>query len=203
MSFVIYICDTETTGLDPQENDVIEVSFWRLSDNEQKTWCAKAVNTEAISDKALKVNKHKKEDILLKTAFGKETYKEPADVISEIEVWTMGDGVSIEDRVFVGQNPQFDYDFLRGFWEKANSIETFPFSNFIIDTIQLTKFIDLCTGKRRQRYNLSSLVKDFGVVKGKAHRAAEDVKMTKDLFLRQFEPIKDIVAEKFDAAYSK
>lgn len=199
--YVIYICDTETTGLDPVENDVIEVSFWRLSDNEQKTWCIRALNPETISDKALQVNKHNRDDILRKTAFGKETYREPADVVSEIEVWMMGDGASIGDRVFLGQNPQFDFDFLKQLWKKANASHSFPFSNFIIDTIQMTRFIDLCTGKRRQRYNLGSLVKDFGVTKGKAHKAAEDVKMTKDLFLKQYEPIRDHVAEQFKDSY--
>lgn len=201
MSFVIYVCDTETTGINPEEHDVIEVSFHRLSDDEQRTWCLKPYQPETISDKALQVNKHKKEDILHKTAFGRETYRDPSDVIPEIEMWVMGDGVTVEDRVFLGQNPKFDYDFLRKLWKRANTTHTFPFSTFIIDTIHIARFIDLCTGKRRSRYNLSSLVKDFGVTKGKAHRAAEDVKMTKELFLKQFDPIKEHIAEQFKDKY--
>ena len=84
-------------------------------------------------------------------------------------------------------------------WKKAKSPNTFPFSNFIIDTIHMTRFIDLCTGNKRDRYNLGSLVKDFGVTKCKAHRAADDVKMTKDLFLKQFNPIKEFIANTFSS----
>jgi DNA polymerase III epsilon subunit-like protein len=203
MDFVIYVIDTETTGLDKNENDIIEVSFYRLSDNEQKTWCIKPQNESAISDKALQVNGHKKEDILHKTAFGIETYRQPAEVISEIEAWIMCDGVAIEDRVFLGQNSNFDYDFMKSLWAKADSKDTFPFGNFIVDMIHLTKLIDMCTGKRRKRYNLASLVKDFGITKQKAHRAEGDVKMTKDLFLAQFNPVKDFIADIFKDKYSE
>ena len=203
MSYVIYVCDTETTGLDPVDNDVIEVSFWRLSDDEQKTWCLRALNPETIQDKALKVNGHKRDDILHKTAEGRETYREPSDVVSEIEVWMMNDGVTVEDRVFLGQNPKFDFDFLRQLWKKAGSPHTFPFSSFIIDTIHMARFVDLCTGRRRDRYNLGSLVRDFGVTKAKAHRAEGDVKMTRELFLKMFDPVKSHIAEQFKDTYSK
>lgn len=203
MSFIIYCIDTETTGLDFLSNDVIEVSLWRSSDEDQQTYHIKALNEASISDEALKVNGHKKEDILWKTAHGRETYKEPSDVISEIESWVMFDGASIEERVFLGQNPQFDYDFLREMWKRAGCKETFPFRKFLIDTIQIARFIDVCSNIRRPRYGLSALAKDFGVPKEKAHRADADVRMTKNLFLKQMEPIKDIIAEKFASTYEK
>src|SRR3990167_1397197 len=197
MSFVIYVCDTETTGLDPVQNDVIEVSLLRLKDDEQKTWHIKAMNPESISDKALKINGHLKEDILVKTTVGREKYRDPAVVTSEIEVWVMRDEAAIEDRVFIGHNPTFDFNFLKELWRKAGSPNTFPFNNFIIDTIQLTRFIDLCTGRKRSRYSLGSLVKDFGITKLAAHKAEGDTKMTKELFLKEFDPIKEHIAEAF------
>jgi len=202
MSFVIYVIDCETTGVDPILNDVIEVSLWRLKDDQQKTWQIKALNAETISDKALKINGHKREDILLMSPGSKDTYRDPASVVSEIEVWMMQDEATVEDRVFLGHNSKFDFDFLKELWKKAGSPDTFPFGYFLIDTIQLTKFIDLCSGKRRARYNLGSLVKDFGVTKASAHRAEGDVKMTRDLFLKQFEPIKDFIAQTFGNSYS-
>lgn len=202
MGFVIYVNDTETTGLDPEQNDVIEVSFWRLSDDIQKTWHLKALNPVAISDKALQVNGHKRDDILCKTAFGRETYREPSEVVSEIEAWIMQDGVTVQDRVLLGQNIRFDLDMMRGLWKKAGTPHSFPFSNFTLDTIDITRFIDVCTGKRRSRYNLSSLVRDFGVTKSKAHRAEGDVKMTRELFLKQFDPIREFIAKTFSEAYS-
>lgn len=202
MSYTIYVCDTETTGLDPVENDVIEVSFYRLSDDIQKTWCLKAMNPAAISDKALQINGHKREDILQKTAHGRETYRDPADVLPEIEAWIMQDGATVESRVLLGQNIRFDLDMMRSLWKKAGVEHSFPFSNFTLDTIDITRLIDVCTGKRRSRYNLGSLVRDFGVTKSKAHRAEGDVKMTRELFLKQFEPIKDFISQAFASAYS-
>lgn len=201
MSYVIYVCDTETTGINPEINDVIEVSFWRITLNnsidEQKTWCIKPTNPSTIEEKALHINKHKREDILHNTALGRETYGEPADVVEEIEAWIMDDDMPISARVFVGQNPEFDYKFLKQLWTKTNNKNTFPFYPFLIDTIQVARLIDVCIGKRRDRYNLGALVKDFGVTKVTAHRADGDTKMTKDLFLAQIKPLIEIIKENF------
>lgn len=194
MSYIIYIADCETTGIDSLEHDVVEFSAGRLTlDNpdkwDQKTWCIKALNASSITDKALSINKHKREDITHMTKFGRENYLEPTRVISEIEAWVSEDDVSIDNRVLCGQNIEFDYEMLRSLWSKVNSPDTFPFPRFLIDTIALARLIDICTGKQRGRYNLGSLVKDFGVVKRASHRADSDVEMTKDLFLKQILPL--------------
>lgn len=212
--YVLYVVDCETTGTNPNEHDVIEVCFWRLTDDESKTWCLKPLNVETIDDRALKINKHKREDIIHKTAKGRETYLDPVTVLPEIEMWIMQDGVGTEDRVFVGQNPQFDYDFLVKLWQKVGSEDTFPFGfwrgegaerknlGFLIDTIQIARLIDLCTNKKRRRYNLGSLVKDFSITKAVAHRADGDVKMTRDLFLKMLEGLRESAQEHFDDCYS-
>ena len=50
--YVLYVVDTETTGLNAERNDVIEASFCRLyisadqTEKEQKTWLFKALNAE-------------------------------------------------------------------------------------------------------------------------------------------------------------
>lgn len=190
--YTIYVVDTETTGFDPELNDVIEVSMLRLhqKDNdflrEQKTWFLKPTSEFHISDEALKINGHKKEDILWKTEEGKEKYKLIQDVLPEIELWVMEDSCSVMDRIFAGHNPNFDINFLKSTWKKANSESTFPFDltagNRVLDTKQLVLFIDLCVGKRRSKYSLGEVLKPFGVKKGKAHRADEDTRMTADLF---------------------
>lgn len=190
MKQIVYCIDTETTGFDPIHNDVIEIAMWRLSDDDNKSWLIQALNESTISDKALNINGHIKEDILIKTAFGKENYKHPSDVIIDIENWIVSDGATIEERVFLGQNPKFDFDFLTAMWKKQNTEETFPFKGNLLDTIQLVRFIDFCTGKIRASYSLGNLIKDFDIPKLKAHRAMEDVKMTKDLFLKISEGMK-------------
>lgn len=209
--FVCYVIDTETTGLDPVENDVIEVSACRVLydegevTQEQKTWCIKAMNPKTIQDEALKINGHKREDILHMTQFGKDNYLLPDKAVAEMESWILDDNVSAIDRVFAGQNPNFDIQALQELWKKVGSLNTFPFAlergNRIIDTKQIAIFIDLCTGRRRQYYNLSSLVKAFGVKKGKAHRASEDTIMTTNLLIAMMNPVRAIIAESFKDCY--
>jgi DNA polymerase III alpha subunit (gram-positive type) len=201
MKHVIYVGDVETTGIDDSIHDIIELSLWRSSDDSQKTWLIKATNIETIQDKALSVNKHKREDIIHNTKYGRETYMDPSEVIIDIENWILEDDVAIEDRAFVGQNPMFDIGFMKEFWKRQNSIDTFPFGPFIIDTLLLTRLIDLATGKKRKYYNLGKLVKAFGIPKGKAHKASEDVRMTKDLFFKQLNPLINIMKENFSDCY--
>lgn len=212
--YVTYFCDTETSGLDCVKNDVIEVCLWRAGDAESRTWHLIPLSPENIEDEALQINKHLREDILHKTEAGRAKYKHPSEVIPEIEAWMMEDGAGAEERVFIGQNPDFDYRFLLELWKKLGAEDSFPFGywidgrdgrrnqGFIIDTIQLARLIDVCTGKKRARYGLGALVKDFGVTKATAHRADGDVKMTKELFEKMYAVLKDPIIQAFNDSYS-
>lgn len=209
--YIIYVVDTETTGLSAVEHDVIEISACRfrmsnLEDTEQKTWFLKALNPTTIEDEALAVNKHKREDILHLTKFGRDTYKDPAQVVTDIERWVMSDKMSATDRVMAGQNIKFDIDALNALWSRVGSTDTFPFSlergSRTIDTMMLATIIDICTGRRRRYYNLSTLVKSFGVKKRKAHRAEGDVTMTVDLLVKMLDPIKEAAAGAFSDCYT-
>lgn len=212
-SYIIYVIDTETTGFNPVENDIIELSALRLikygSDfkREQKTWFIKPVNVNNISDEALKVNGHKKEDILWQTKEGKEKYVELADALSDFELWIMEDCASVMDRIFAGHNPVFDANFMKASWSKANSESTFPFdltaNNRILDTKQLVVFIDICTGRRRSKYNLSEVVKCFDIKKGKAHRADEDTRMTADFLEKVVKSASGLFNELYQDAYKE
>ena len=212
--YVQYICDCETTGTDHEKNDVIELCLWRIGDTESKTWCLKPLSPETIEDEALRVNGHLLEDILWKTQFGRDTYRIPSEVLPEIEMWIMEDGAAAEERVFIGQNPDFDYQFLLNQWRKAGSEDNFPFGywiegrngkrrnqGYIIDTMQLARLIDVCTGKKRTRYGLGALVKDFSITKATAHRADGDVKMTKELFEKIVAVLKNPIIEVFNDSY--
>lgn len=215
MSYVEYVCDVETTGTDPEKHDIIEVCFWRLGDPEAKTWWMTPLSPENIEDEALKINKHLREDILHQTDEGKERYKHPSEVLPEIEMWLMEDGAAAEERVFIGQNPMFDYNFLLALWKKMEAEKDFPFGywipnrdgternqGYIMDTMQLARLIDVCTGKKRARYGLGALVKDFGVTRATAHRADGDVKMTKELYEKIKAVLNDPLVEAFNDSYS-
>lgn len=209
--YILYVMDTETTGMDPEVHDIIEISMCRFSllnseEVEQKTWLLKPLSPETIQDEALRVNKHKKEDILHFTKFGKENYLEPTDVVADIEAWIMGDEVSAIDRAVGGQNISFDVRHLQALWKKVGCEDTFPFSvennNRLFDTKMFAMAIDLCTGRRRRFYNLSSLVDSFKAKKLKAHRADADTLMTVDLLRKMLLPLVPAVQENFKDCYS-
>ena len=202
--YVIYISDVESTGLDKDKNEIIELSMLRLfldgsKEDEQKTWLIKALKPETIEEEALKINGHKREDILCMSSYGKENYIEPSIVLPQIENWIAEDDMTSSDRVLGGQNIRFDFDMMESTWNRFDSISTFPFqtghNRLTVDTKELALFIDIIAGKRRKFYNLGSLVKDYGIKKEKAHRADADVRMTKDLLLKQIEPFKKVIAE--------
>jgi len=189
--FELYICDVESTGL-LKDNDIIELSLYRLSNDEQKTWCIKPIKTDNIQPDALRVNKHILDDLLHKTKIGKEKYIEANLVIVEIENWLAEDFQASEDRILVGHNVLgFDKDMLIELWKKCNSIETFPFNKrYAIDTMQTQIFLE-AIGKSEgsEYYNLMGLVEKYAIKKERAHAADSDVRMTKDLFLRQAEMV--------------
>ncbi len=194
LGFMIYVLDTETTGLDSVRNDVIELSIYRLNDDNQKTWCLKPLDLTTIEAAALRVNGHKLEDLKHETKLGRDTYLPPSKVIVEVENWMAEDGVTSEDRILLGQNPAFDKAFLERLWQKCQSEGTFPFGRKIMDTIQIALLIDMATGVKRKAYGLGALVEDFGVKKEKAHRADADTRMTKELFQAQLKIVKEAFA---------
>lgn len=189
-NYVLYVCDTETTGFDFVTNDVIEVSFYRLSDEVQKTWCIKPFNTAAIGADALRVNGHKYEDLTHETKYGREVYREAKSVIIDIENFIEEDNVPSEQRILVGQNVQFDKNMLEQLWTKCGSRGSFPFGRKTLDTMQLQFAMDFCSNNMSQSYSLNALTKKYGVKNDKAHSAASDTLSTKDVFLKQMNFLK-------------
>ena len=194
-NFGLYVLDTETTGLDSSLHDVIELSIYRLNDDEQRTWLIKSVNHNTITPEALKVNNHKLEDITHKTEFGRTTYLDPKVVLPEIERWMLSDLFPSEDRILIAQNALFDLSFLQELWKRNNAEDNFPFGRkpFVLDTRQIEILFDLVNNTRQDYYSLSSLVEKYGVKKEKAHRAADDTRMCKDVFIKQLERFKNTI----------
>lgn len=196
--YTLYVLDTETTSLNHDKQDIIEFSAYRINDQEQRTWQMKALSPEYITEDALRVNGHKLEDITHQTKYGRETYLEPTKALAEIENWMMHDMAPPEERVLIAHNAMFDLLALRKLWEKCGNIDSFPFGNrpLIIDTRQLEIFLDLVKEKRSEYYNLGSLVNKYKISKEKAHTAAGDVLMTKDLILHHLELFNKLLLKK-------
>ncbi len=188
--FEIFVCDTETTGLDPDNNDVIEVSILRLSTGEQRTWCLKPQKPENIEEKALKVNGVNIDDLLWKTASGKEKYRDVNSVLPEIENWVADSGIELFNRLICGHNIAFDIAMLKSLWKRSGNEDTYPFCYHSVDTKSLAIFMDFALGKKSEKYSLAGCVKTYNIPKKKFHGAEADVQMTKDLFLEMAKLVK-------------
>jgi DNA polymerase III alpha subunit (gram-positive type) len=193
--YVFYVGDTETTGLDDRVNDVIEISLYRMHDDIQKTWFLKPLNPNAIDDGALRVNGHKREDLLYQTKHGRDTYLETNKVLIDIENWMMDDGVPASNRIFVGHNASFDRSFLEQTWIKAGFKDSFPLGRKMMDTLVIELFMDICKGNMDEFYNLNTVIKKWGVKNEKAHSASADTKATKEVFAKQIEFFKKILSK--------
>lgn len=192
-NYVFYVADSETTGLDDRVQDIIELSIYRLSDETQKTWFLKPLNPDNMQDAALRINGHKKEDLLHQTKFGRETYLDPSKVIIEIENWMMEDGVPATHRILVGHNVSFDRSFMEQLWIKCESKDSFPFGRKYLDTMVVELFLDVCKGQMAEGYSLNNLNKKYGVKNEKAHSAAADTKATRESFGKQVEYFKKLL----------
>ncbi len=193
MDYVLYVADTETTGLDNRLHDIIELSLYRLIDNQQKTWFIKPQTPETIDDGALRVNGHKKEDLLHQTKEGKLKYLDAKEVAIDVENWVMDDNVPAERRVIVGHNAGYDVNFMEQFWKKCGSGDSFPFGRRYMDTMQIELFLNYCQNKMDEGYSLANLTKKYGVKNEKAHSAEADTKATKEVFIKQVEFFKKIL----------
>lgn len=198
MNFSFYVTDIETTGLDSHLHDVIEISMHRLgdkTDRAQKTWCLKPLTPETIDPNALRKNGHKLDDLLHKTKEGRERYLEPQKVLVDIENWLADDGLPSEKRVLIGQNISFDKERLEQLWTKCNAKDSFPLGRRSMDTMVHEIFFDFCRGEMAEGYSLANIIKKYGVKNEKAHSAAADVKATKEVFEKQVEFFKALLAK--------
>jgi DNA polymerase III epsilon subunit-like protein len=185
--FTLYVCDTETTALDNTKGDIVELSLYRLSSQEMKTWWLKPLKPEGIEEGALKVNGHKLEDLLHQTAEGKSKYLDPHDVIVDIENWLDEDNCAASQRCLVGQNITFDIHYMQRLWTNCNSIETYPFGRRFMDTMITELMMDFASETKGEGYSLKNLCKKYGVKNDKAHTAEADTKATAEVFLKQME----------------
>lgn len=192
MDYSIYVVDTETTGLDSHEFDIIEVSLYRLKDDSQRTWLLQPTNPQNYEPAALRVNGHKLEDLRHETKYGRDNYGNPNKVIVDIENWLMEDGVPAEQRLCIGQNVSFDLERLQQLWIKCKSKDSYPFGRRYMDTMVIEMFMDYCKGQFADYYSLNNIIKKYGVKNEKAHSAAADTKATKEVFIKQVDLFKKL-----------
>lgn len=189
----LYVVDVETTGIG-QDYDIVELSLYRLADNEQKTWHIKPFRTDNFSPDALRVNGLKADDLKGLTKEGSAKYLDPNKVIVEIENWITEGGFPSTNVFLVGHNVNFDKSMMEALWKKCNSYETFPFSKkYSIDTMGLEFFFSYCNEENPEGFSLYATTKKYGIKNEAAHTAAADTRATVSVFNKQVSYFKKLL----------
>lgn len=170
--------DVETTGLDPEKNGLIEVSFGlktELISNSFDKILTLRVNPEGyeVEDRALEVNGFTREEIV---TFPKaEEHKEALESF-------FGSCLGV---VPVGHNVKFDLAFI----EKQLFKSFWPFHFYSVDTMSLAVLL-LSIKKEPFPIRLDSLRKYYGLPTEGAHRSYKDICDTASILNRLVEEFK-------------
>jgi len=184
--------DTETTGLDPKENDVIQVAALAeiIVNGESSVFefirNIRPFNFDSITDKSLAVHGIAKQD-MEGFAPGDEVYYEFKKFLSQyVDPYNRNDKF-----VLCGQNVDFDCQFISSFFLKNNDPYWFSFiRSAFLDLRQICLMYEL----RRQEfifpnYKLQTVCNVLKVDLEGAHDALVDVRATRECILKLYSKI--------------
>jgi len=165
----IAVVDTETTGLSPQTNEIIEIAAIIYDPNEDKIireWEAKAAprNIKTASEYALKINGYN-EDPNSYTGNIKDIIAEYCNIVS---------GCTI-----LGQNIKFDMWFINKYLDEFG-INQKQHRHRTLELSSITWPIMRKTGSKNT--SLASQCEHFGVSNVGAHRALADCRRTLEVY---------------------
>ncbi len=165
--------DLETTGLDPRKDAIIEIGAVRFSGQRE----------EAEFHSLINPGRPIPPEITHLTGINNEMVRNAPPLMAVLQQFVDFVGES----PVIGHNIQFDLGFLlqANILQYVQAIDTFEMASVLMPLAS--------------RYNLGGLCQQLGIPLFNAHRALDDAKMTKNLFLRLYEkaenlPI-DLIAE--------
>jgi DNA polymerase-3 subunit epsilon len=180
--------DVETTGLDPKENDIIQLAYIiEIDEKIEKSGdiTMQPFNYETVSDEALQVHGRTLEEI--------KTYKKPETSYLEL-LGILSKYIDKYDKTDkfqpAGYNVRFDLDFLKEFFIKNGDKYFGSFFNYkTIDPLQILYFLDgIGRIKPLENYKLITVCEYFEI-EIKAHDALSDIRATKELIEKLTETI--------------
>lgn len=179
MSKILWF-DTETTGLDAQKNDIVQLACLIEIDGQvvqEKEFLMRPINGNAIAAEALAANGLTIDEIM----------RYPSAVIGLNELRAMMskyvDRFDKKDKfVPAGYHVRFDLDFLRGTFGKVGD-KYFGswFHSAALDVQTLVAIAVAKHGLQSKNFKLGTLCRMFGIPID-AHKAMSDIKATKMLY---------------------
>jgi DNA polymerase-3 subunit epsilon len=175
----IFYMDTETTGLDPKSNDIIQLAYLIEIDGEIKeegNLFVQPFSYENISLEALVVNKKTVEEI--------KTYPTPIDVYRHLQSILnkyINRYNKLDKFIPCGYNVRFDIDFLQSFFLKNNDKWFGAFFDYhFIDPMPIINVLNYKGSINLVNAKLITACENFGITID-AHDALSDIKATREL----------------------
>lgn len=169
--------DTETTGLDPDKNEILSIAMIILNEAfvELERKVIYAFPDGEVNPEAAKVN-----------GYTRELWASRGAVDQTILFTEVYDFVNrYKKLVPVAHNVKFDVAFLRALFLRNNPSKAYNkiFSYKTLDTVSVAIFFDMVVfGKANGSQRLSELCNRFGITLDNAHDALADVEATVNLF---------------------
>lgn len=174
--------DTETTGLDPVENDIIQLAGYMIApgkETQEFNFKMKPRNPEAIAQEALDTHGISKEEMMV--------YPDPSIIHKEFKR-LLKKFVNPYDKndkfILAGQNVQFDNNFVHEWFKKEGDKYWFSWVDYSqFDLKNLIIIYEMLTGKKLgQSRKLVNVAPALGVElpETEAHDALADIKATRE-----------------------
>jgi len=184
----VFWFDTETTGLDCNRNDIIQLAYLVEMNGEIKeegNLKCQPFCYNTIDAKALEINRSSV-DILKTLPIPQEMYNKLITVLDKYV-----DRYNKEDKYAVaGYNVRFDVDFLNRFFLKNNDkYYGAMFDYHLLSVDVLLHILDYKGLIKLDNYKLVTVCKHFGIQLN-AHDALSDIKSTRQVFLKLLEYLK-------------
>lgn len=171
--------DTETTGLNPEKNGLIQIAGILEVDGVEKArfdFTARPFDGDVIDEKALAVHGRSREEIM--------KYPTPSDVYKDLVSFFSRhiNKFDPKDKFYpAGYNVRFDLDFLASFFRKNGDVYFGSFCNWrAIDALPLMHFLDHLGYISYENYKLETVCQRLGI-DIQAHDALSDIEATRSL----------------------
>ena len=159
--------DTETTGLKPEEERIIEIGAVKFDKNGILDTFSTLVNPRVLIPNFCQ----ELTGITNKMVYGQKEFHELAgDLLSFLG----------EDSIIVAHNAQFDLRFVNAELERMNHA---PLLNKAIDTLRFSRWAFPENG----HWTLQHLANQFGIEVKAAHRATDDARVCMEVFFKCIE----------------
>jgi len=199
----VYI-DTETTGINPKDNGLIQISGMIEIDSQmvkEFDFRVKPFLGDKIEDEALKVNGITREDL--------EKFESP-DLVFEKLIALFNQYVNPYDKsdkfFFIAYNARFDWDFLSNFFLKNNHKY---FSSYFffpqIDVMYLAAEKLKSVRASMQNFKLQSVAEALGIQINKdlLHDAKYDIELTRLVYQKVTEIKTPVIEKKVEKDYTE